>query len=66
LIDLEKELIEIKVAIARIEEKLDRQEDFELRIRELESYKNRLLGYAMALSAMIAIGVQFITKLILK
>lgn len=62
MIDLEKELIEIKVAIARIEEKLDRQEDFESRIRELESYKNRLLGYAMALSAIIAIGIQIIIK----
>jgi hypothetical protein len=73
MIDLEKEIIEIKVAVARIEEKLDRtkeklsrQEDFELRIRDLESYKNRLLGYAMALSTVITIGVQFLIKIFLK
>jgi len=73
MIDLEKEIIEIKVTIARIEEKLDRtkeklnrQEDFELRIRELESYKNKLLGYAMGVSAIIAICIEFFTKVILK
>lgn len=67
--DLEKDITEIKVSIARIEEQLkvfDRHITmfvvFEERLRVLENFKSRLLGYSAALGAVGG----FITALIIK
>lgn len=67
--NLEKDINEIKISIARIEEKLKVFDshilmfmDYERRIRELEDFKSRFLGYSAALGAMGG----FITAVVIK
>lgn len=67
--DLERDINEIKISIARIEEKLKLLDshvtifnDYERRIRALENYKSKTTGYAAALGA---IG-GFIAALLIK
>lgn len=67
--DLEKDITEIKVSVARIEEKLKVFDghimmfvDYEKRLRELENFKARLLGYSTALGA----GAGFIAGILIK
>lgn len=56
--DLEKDINEIKISVARIEEKLKIFDshivmfmDYERRLRQLEDFKSKFLGYSAALGA---------------
>lgn len=67
--DLERDISEIKIAVARIEEKLKLFDnhitmfvEYEKRLRTLEEFRFKFLGYSAALGA---IG-GFITAVIIK
>lgn len=67
--ELEKDINEIKISIARVEEKLKVFDshltlfiEYEKRLRVLENFKSKSAGYAAALGAMGG----FITALIIK
>ncbi len=69
--ELEKDINEIKVSMARIEQKLANYEqhftlltDYEKRLRELEEFKSRAIGYATALGAISGLITSLIIKLI--
>lgn len=69
--ELERDINEIKVSMARIEQKLANYEqhftlltDYEKRLRELEDFKSRAIGYATALGAVSGLITSLIIKLI--
>lgn len=68
-IELEKDINEIKISLARVEEKLKIFDshltlfvEYEKRLRILENFKSKSVGYAAALGGMGG----FITALIIK
>lgn len=68
-IELEKDINEIKISLARVEEKLKIFDshltlfvEYEKRLRTLENFKSKSVGYAAALGGMGG----FITALIIK
>lgn len=71
--DLEKDINEIKISVARIEEKLKIFDnhvtmfiEFERRVRELEDFRSKLLGYSAALGAIGGLLSTVLIKLILR
>lgn len=71
--DLEKDINEIKISVARIEEKLKVFDnhvtmflEYEKRLRELEDFKSKLLGYSAALGAIGGLLSTILIKLILR
>ena len=69
--ELERDITEIKVAVARVEEKFKQLENYlvmfvkyEERLRELETWKSKTTGYAIALGSIAGGIVSFIFKLL--
>lgn len=71
--DLEKDINEIKISVARIEEKLKMIDthvtifnDHDRRLRALEDYKNKTYGYVAGIGAVVGAISSLITALIIK
>lgn len=69
--ELEKDITEIKVSVARVEEKLKKFDaqftmymEHENRIRTLENFKSQARGYAAAIGAVAGIITAVIIKLL--
>lgn len=68
--ELERDITEIKVTVARVEEKLRQFDnhllmfkDYEARLRNLENFKAKAVGYAGAFGAIGGIITALIIKL---
>ena len=64
--ELEKDINEIKISVARIEERLKvfDNADHDKRIRTLEEYKAKLMGWCAAIGAVSGAIVAVIIKLL--
>jgi hypothetical protein len=68
-IDLEKEIVEIKVKLGQISEQLkdinilgDVYDALEERVRKLEGWQNRAIGIGTAVAAIVSIVVSLVSK----
>lgn len=61
-IDLQREIMEIKVCVGEINVKLDIMAEYEKRLRELESYKDRIIGVTIAVNIIVSAIVTYLVK----
>ncbi len=61
-LDLEKEIMEIKVCVGEIKVKLDIMAEYERRLREIESLKDKLIGVTIIVNIIISACVTYIVK----
>ena len=61
-IDLQREIMEIKVCVGEINVKLDIMAEYEKRLRELESYKDRIIGVTVAVNIIVSAIVTYLVK----
>jgi hypothetical protein len=61
-LDLEKEILEIKVCVGEIKVKLDIMAEYERRLREIESLKDKLIGITIIANVVISAAIAYIVK----
>ena len=61
-IDLQKEIMDIKVCVGEINVKLDIMAEYEKRLRDLESLKDRIIGITIGLNIIVSAVVTYIVK----